>query len=88
VKAYVQARGLKDRLELEQSISGALPMGTDSFLIVAGAVFGLLAVLQIARLAFRWPVRVGSLDIPLAASWIAVLVAGGLCIWAFRLASF
>ena len=63
-------------------------MGTDSFLIVAGGVFGLVAVLQIARLAFRWPVRVGSREIPLAASWIAVLVAGGLCIWAFRLSSF
>jgi hypothetical protein len=63
-------------------------MGTNSFLIVAGCIFGLVALLQIARVAFRWPVRVASVDIPFAASWIAVLVACGLCIWAFRLATF
>jgi hypothetical protein len=65
-----------------------LPMGTNTFLLVAGGVFGLVALVQIARIAFRWPVRVASLEMPLAASWIAVLVAGGLCIWAFRLATF
>jgi hypothetical protein len=30
------------------------------------------------------PVRVGSTDIPVFASWIAALVAGALCVWAFR----
>jgi hypothetical protein len=61
-------------------------MGTNSFLIVAGCIFGLVAVVQIARVACRWPVRIASLDIPFAASWVAVVVAGGLAIWAFRLA--
>jgi hypothetical protein len=63
-------------------------MGTNSYLIVTGCIFGLLAVLQIARLTFRWPVRIASFEIPLVASWVAVLVAGGLSIWAFRLATF
>jgi hypothetical protein len=63
-------------------------MGTNAFLIVAGCVFGLVALLQIARIAFRWPVRIASFEAPLAASWIAVVVAGRLCIWAFRLATF
>ena len=67
-------------------LAWALPMGINSFLIVAGCIFGLIALLQIARIAFRWPIRVASFEIPLAASWIAVLIAGGLCIWAFRLA--
>jgi hypothetical protein len=63
-------------------------MGANTFLIVSGGIFGLVTILQIARLAFRWPIRIASIDIPLAASWIAVLLAGSLCIWAFRLATF
>jgi hypothetical protein len=63
-------------------------MGANTFLIVAGGIFGLVAVVQIARLALRWPVRIASFEVPLAVSWIALLVAAGLCAWAFRLASF
>jgi len=32
----------------------------------------------------QWPVHVGTLEIPVWASWIAMVVAGSLCAWAFR----
>jgi hypothetical protein len=63
-------------------------MGANSFFIVTGSLFGLIAIVQILRLVFRWPVRIASFEMPFGASWIAFLVAGGLCVWAFRLASF
>ena len=62
-------------------------MGINAFLIVSVCVFGLASLVQIARLVYRWPVRIASVQIPLAASWVALLVAGGLFVWAFRLAS-
>lgn len=51
---------------------------------VSGVVFGVVAVVQALRLFNRWPVQVGPFAVPVWFSWIALLVAGGLCIWAFR----
>ena len=62
-------------------------MGINAFLIVSVCVFGLASLVQIARLLYRWPVRIASAEIPLAASWVALLVAGGLFVWALRLAN-
>jgi hypothetical protein len=54
------------------------------YAVVSGALFGVLAVLQAVRALYQWPVNVGSVDIPVWASWVAMVVAGGLCVWAFR----
>ncbi len=62
-------------------------MGVNTFLVISGCIFGLMSLVQVARLAFRWPVRIASVEVPLAASWIALLIAAGLCVWAFSLAS-
>lgn len=50
---------------------------------VSGVVFGVVAVVQALRLFNRWPVQVGPFAVPVWFSWIALLLAGGLCIWAF-----
>ena len=55
-----------------------------TYTMVTGLIFGVLALLQAARAVAELPVRVGSTDIPVFASWIAAVVAGTLCIWAFR----
>ncbi len=62
-------------------------MDVNAFLLVSGCIFGLVSLVQVARLAFRWPVRIASVEIPLAASWIALPIAAGLCVWALSLAS-
>jgi len=54
------------------------------YAVVSGALFGAIAVLQAVRALYQWPVNVGSVDIPVWASWVAMVVAGGLCVWAFR----
>lgn len=52
--------------------------------IVSGMVFGLIALLQLIRAISQWPVQIAEYNIPVFASWIIGIVAGGLCVWAFR----
>ena len=58
-----------------------------TYALVSGVIFGVVAVIQAIR-AFRafneWPVQVGPFAVPLWFSWIALIVAGSLCVWAFR----
>jgi len=55
----------------------------NSYVVVSGLVFGVVAVLQVVRAVNQWPVQIGEFNIAVSASWIAALVAGGLCYWAF-----
>ena len=59
-------------------------MRHDAYRTSSGLVFGLIAVLQGIRIVRQLPVQVGSTSIPIWLSWIAVVVAGGLCAWALR----
>ncbi len=54
------------------------------YVVVSGVLFGVIAVLQAVRALNQWPVHVAGIDVPMWASWVAVVVAGGLCVWAFR----
>ena len=57
---------------------------SSKYVVVSGAFFGVVAVLQAVRALNQWPAHVGTLEIPVWASWIAMVVAGSLCAWAFR----
>jgi hypothetical protein len=59
-------------------------MGSSGYRSVSGAVFGLIALLQGIRAVMQVPVQVGTTTIPVWVSWVAVMVAGALCVWAFR----
>jgi hypothetical protein len=52
--------------------------------VVSGAVFGFIALAQAARAAMQLPVQVGDFAVPVLGSWVAALIAGSLCVWAFR----
>lgn len=52
--------------------------------VVSGAGFGIIAVLQAARAILQVPIQIGGLEVPIYASWVAAVVTGGLCYWAFR----
>ncbi|HEY8010853.1 MAG TPA: hypothetical protein VIE67_07610 [Rudaea sp.] len=56
----------------------------NKYATVSGAVFGLVAILQAIRAFNDWPVQIGPIAVPVWFSWLAVVVAGGLCVWAFR----
>jgi hypothetical protein len=60
-------------------------MGITAFLIVASCVFGIVCILQTARILLRWPVKIAAFEVPFYASWIAVALSGYLCFWGFRL---
>jgi hypothetical protein len=57
------------------------------YALVSGTLFSLLAVMQLVRLLLRWPVQVAGVAVPLWPSVLAVVITGGLAIWAFRVAS-
>ena len=57
---------------------------SNTYLNVSGEIFGLVALLHAARAVAQLPVHVGSFEIPVWASWVAAVVAGSLCVWAFR----
>jgi hypothetical protein len=54
---------------------------------VASVLFGIFAIGHLLRLINQARVTVGTLRIPMAVSWIALVVAAILCIWLWRLAS-
>lgn len=57
---------------------------SNNYIVVSGAVFGVVALAQVARALMQLPVQIGSFEIPVWASWLAAIVAGSLCAWAFR----
>jgi len=60
-------------------------MSQKAFLAVSGTIFGIIAILHLARIVFGWPAQIGSVHVPTWASWLSLLVAGYLSITAFIL---
>ena len=61
-------------------------MKSNSYELVSGSVFCIIAALQTIRAVLQVPVQVGAQAVPVWFSWVAVVVAGSLCILAFRTA--
>ena len=56
-----------------------------AYIQITGVVFGLIALVHALRLILDWPAQVAGWAVPVWVSWVAILVAGALCAWAFRL---
>ncbi len=56
-----------------------------TFLTVSGTIFGIMALLHLLRILSGWPARIGTYDVPMWPSWVAVVLAGYLTFSAFRL---
>jgi len=54
------------------------------YVVVSGVLFGVIAVVQAVRALNQWAVQIEGFDVPVWVSWVAVVVAGSLCAWAFR----
>jgi len=54
--------------------------------LVAGVVFGLVALAHVLRILLGWSIVIQDLSVPMWASWIAVIVMGYLAYEGFRLA--
>jgi hypothetical protein len=56
-----------------------------AYLQISATLFGVLAVAHLLRLFRHWPVDLAGHAVPLWVSWIGLLLAGGLSVWALRL---
>ena len=54
------------------------------YVVVSGALFGVVSVLQAVRALKQWPVLIGPFEIPVWVSWIVMVVTGSLCLWAWQ----
>ena len=61
-------------------------MDQKPFSIVAGLIFTLVALFHLVRIYMDWPVMIGDWSVPMWASWIGLVVAGGLAFFGLRLA--
>lgn len=52
---------------------------------VAGTIFGVVCIAQLLRLVTRSEVTIAGYPIPLWPSAIACVIAGGLCLWLWKL---
>ena len=52
---------------------------------VAGTIFGLMCLPQVVRLATKTEVVVGGHPVPLWASAVAIVIAGGLSLWLWKI---
>ncbi len=57
------------------------------YLLISGAVLGIIATIQLLRIINEWPIQIGSWSFPMWLSWLAIAFFGTLSVWAFRLAS-
>ena len=57
-----------------------------SYLLISGLLFAAMTLLHLLRLVYGWPAQIGAWTVPLWVSWLGLIVAGCLCIWAFALA--
>ncbi|KGI78836.1 hypothetical protein [Oleiagrimonas soli] len=56
----------------------------NGYALFSGTLFALVALLQAVRAIQGWSVQIGQVHIPVWFSWIAVAVAGGMSVWAWR----
>ena len=53
-------------------------MNASSYARLAGAIFAVIALLQLARAVAGWPVTVGDVTMPVWPSWVAFAVTSAL----------
>ena len=58
-----------------------------TYFLISGAVFGLVALGHLFRLVNHSPVLIGTWPVPMAGSWAGLIVAGLLSCWGFALKS-
>jgi hypothetical protein len=56
-----------------------------AYLLISGALFGIITLAHVHRLVRHWPIDIAGHMVPLSVSWLGLLLAGGLSVWALRL---
>jgi len=66
------------------SLIELIKMEKQTFFLVAGIFFSLASLLHLLRILYSLSVIVGTVEIPLWFSYIAVILLGFLSFWAFK----
>jgi hypothetical protein len=53
-------------------------MDQKTFTLLAGVIFGIVALLHLLRIYMGWPIVIADWTVPMWVSWIGLVVAGGL----------
>lgn len=78
--------------QLAVDASATLPyrrwnMGYKNYCLVSGAVFSLVALAHLLRIAYNMPATIDDFAVPMLASWIGLILPAVLAVWAFRTSS-
>jgi hypothetical protein len=73
-----------DRLVGARASQKEVNMTPRSFSLTAAIIFAIIALLQLARAVFGWPVTIDAYAVPLWLSWVAFIVAGGLSYFGWK----
>ena len=60
-------------------------MNQQRYCLLSGVLFLFVASAHLLRIVYGMPVQVAGVSIPMLASWIGLVVAASLAVWAFRL---
>ena len=56
------------------------------YLSISAAIFGIVALIHIVRALSGWAFQIGTMEVPILASWVGFVITGVLAAWAIRLA--
>ena len=59
-------------------------MSWKTYFLLTGIIFALVALAHAVRIYMDWPVMIAHWSVPKSVSWIALIVAGGFALAAFR----
>jgi hypothetical protein len=62
-------------------------MSSKTYFLLTGIIFALVALAHALRIYMDWPVMIAHWSVPKSVSWIALIVAGGFALVAFRFAA-
>jgi hypothetical protein len=62
-------------------------MISKAYLLTSAVIFALVAISHFIRLVNHWSIAIGTVTFPFWGSWLAVICASALSIWAVRLAT-
>ena len=66
-------------------MTGPQGVAMRAYLLITGTIFGVVVLGHALRLFLHWPVQLAGWTVPMWLSGVAIVVAGSLCAWAFRL---
>jgi hypothetical protein len=56
-------------------------MKARTYLLISGVIFGLVCLGHLLRVVFNWPLVIGALEVPMAVSWMGMIITAGLVVW-------